>query len=323
MPLSEKPIVSIIVPCYNYGHFLAETLESLKNQTLENWECIVVDDGSTDNTREIAQNFTSKDSRYTYLYQQNAGLSAARNAGILSSKGDYIQLLDADDFIADGKLKEQVELFKKYGSISIVYGEIRYFKTSHPKDLFYTLNGGTEAWMKPFQSHEIFTENLMQNNLFAVNCALIKRAIIRECGYFNTNLKSVEDWEFWVRCALSGYKFLFNDNLNSFAFVRVHGYSMSQNAKFMCESSILARKLLQPVLHSTKLSNKENLKKINRTQLNFLHRKMYDYSFGLGVTIRLNHLFKGYSLLKNWKFIMLEFIHLFNIRLINKFGKHE
>ena len=233
MQINGIPLVSIIVPCFNYGHLVGETLESLQKQTLENWECIVVDDGSSDNTKEIVFKYTSKDQRYSYIYQKNAGLSAARNTGIKAAKGEFIQLLDADDFIAENKLLNQINLLKLHTEISIVYSEVRYFKSDNLDKHFYSLSEGTDPWMKEYSTHETFINALMQNNLFAVNCALFRKEIISNCGLFNTKLKSVEDWEFWVRCSLQHKLFLFDGENDSIALVRIHGSSMSQNLQRM------------------------------------------------------------------------------------------
>ena len=83
-------VVSVVVPAYNYGHFLGETLSDLQKQTYEHWECIIVDDGSTDNTRDVAKEWCLKDKRYRYIFQKNAGLSAARNTGIKNCIGTFI-----------------------------------------------------------------------------------------------------------------------------------------------------------------------------------------------------------------------------------------
>src|SRR3990172_4396851 len=102
------PVVSVIVPCYNHGHFLAEALESVLAQSWQLWECIVVDDGSTDDTRQVVEAFVQIDTRFQYLHQSNQGLSAARNAGIAVCKGSYIQFLDADDMLEEKKLEAQI-----------------------------------------------------------------------------------------------------------------------------------------------------------------------------------------------------------------------
>ena len=105
-----KPKVSIIIPCYNQAKFLPEAIASLQAQTLEDWECIIVDDGSTDNTAETAANWALKDPRIQWIQQNNMGSAAARDVGLRLAKGKYIQFLDADDTITPEKLEKQVDL---------------------------------------------------------------------------------------------------------------------------------------------------------------------------------------------------------------------
>ena len=97
--------ISIIVPCYNQAQYLDECLQSVLEQTYENWECIIVNDGSPDDTEVVAKKWLEKDNRFQYLYKKNGGLSSARNAGIKQAKGVYIQLLDSDDLLQKDKLK--------------------------------------------------------------------------------------------------------------------------------------------------------------------------------------------------------------------------
>ena len=93
------PKISVVVPCYNQGKFLSETLDSVLAQTLQEWECIVVDDGSTDNSADIAKAYCAKDNRIRYVYQENAGPSAARNKGVSQTQAPLIYFLDGDDLI--------------------------------------------------------------------------------------------------------------------------------------------------------------------------------------------------------------------------------
>ena len=92
--------ISVIVPCYQQGEYLSETLNSVLNQTYPYWECIIVNDGSTDNTKEVAALFCQKDNRFHYIEKENQGPSIARNTGINASQGEFILPLDADDIIA-------------------------------------------------------------------------------------------------------------------------------------------------------------------------------------------------------------------------------
>lgn len=109
-----KNLVSIIIPCYNKAAFLGETLRSVLNQTYTHWECILVDDGSTDNTAVIANKYCEKDIRFRYFLKKNQGVSTARNFGIEKSKGDFVIFLDADDILADFSLAKRVEYFNQY-----------------------------------------------------------------------------------------------------------------------------------------------------------------------------------------------------------------
>ena len=105
-----KPTVTIIIPCYNQASFLPRAIASLQAQTLEDWECIIVDDGSTDNTAEVASNMALHDPRVRLFQKLNGGSAGARDMGLRNATGEYIQFLDADDTIAPLKLEKQAAL---------------------------------------------------------------------------------------------------------------------------------------------------------------------------------------------------------------------
>jgi glycosyltransferase involved in cell wall biosynthesis len=107
------PFVSVIIPSYNGAQYLEQSVSSVIKQTHEKLECIIVDDGSTDHTHQLCQNLIKKDSRIKYVYQRNGGPASARNRGIKESKGDWIQLLDADDWLNENKIEFQLEYFCK------------------------------------------------------------------------------------------------------------------------------------------------------------------------------------------------------------------
>src|SRR5689334_5736274 len=115
--MPDAPAISVIVPCYNYGHFLPDAIRSIQAQRFSDWECIIVDDGSQDNTQNVAAQLASKDVRITYVHQSNAGLSAARNKGLSLARGKYIQLLDADDGIAPDKFLLQYQFLETNSKI--------------------------------------------------------------------------------------------------------------------------------------------------------------------------------------------------------------
>lgn len=130
-----NPKVSIIIPCYNQSAFLPKAIVSLQAQTLADWECLIVDDGSTDNTAEVVSNAALKDERIRLVQQLNGGSASARDRGLMEAKGEFIQFLDADDFIAPKKLELQVAQMEQEGleiSYTAFCSEDRQGKQSKP-----------------------------------------------------------------------------------------------------------------------------------------------------------------------------------------------
>ncbi len=121
-------LVTIVVPCYKQAHFLKDSLQSVLEQTYTNWECIIVNDGSPDNTESIAEKWSALDSRFKYIKKDNGGLSSARNAGIAISKGEYILPLDADDVLHQDYLAFLVPELNGNQSLAIVSCNSRFFK---------------------------------------------------------------------------------------------------------------------------------------------------------------------------------------------------
>jgi glycosyltransferase involved in cell wall biosynthesis len=112
-----QPLVSIIVPCYNQQQFVAECLKSILAQTYTHWQCIVINDGSTDDTEAVVKHTIRGDDRFTYLYQPNAGVSAARNVGLARATGDYIAFLDGDDWWHPEFLEKMMALATPHGLV--------------------------------------------------------------------------------------------------------------------------------------------------------------------------------------------------------------
>jgi glycosyltransferase involved in cell wall biosynthesis len=104
----SDPLVSVIIPVYNGSAYIKDTLESVRQQTHENWECFIIDDGSTDDTAAVVRRFIASDERFTYFHQPNKGLSGARNAGLAQIRGRFVQFLDADDVLLPRKLEVQL-----------------------------------------------------------------------------------------------------------------------------------------------------------------------------------------------------------------------
>jgi len=228
---AEDPIVSVIVPAHNYGHLLPETLESVRAQTFANWECIVVDDGSTDDTPQVVVDAAKQDRRIRYFAQAQEGLSATRNRGLSLSRGRYIQFLDADDLLDRTKLERHVEVLDRSDEVDIVYGPTRYFDDGDPgralRDSL--LPGGQAIPELPIGSERELVERLVTRNIMTVAAPLVRSSVFDRVGRFDITLPSLEDWDLWLRCALAGVRFEYVPADEATALIRVHGVSMSAN----------------------------------------------------------------------------------------------
>lgn len=183
--------VSVIIPAYNQGHYLGEAIESVLSQTYQDFEIIVVDDGSADNTSEVAQGFA--DPRIKYVYQENAGLSAARNTGIRYASGAYLTYLDSDDCFLPRKLELLLQAFTADPDLGFVAGQAilidehgeplhRVFDTPLPED----------------------SAQLLLGNPLHVGAVMVRRSWQERVGFFDVSLRSYEDWDMWLRLAWAG-----------------------------------------------------------------------------------------------------------------------
>ena len=255
----SSPVVSVVIPSYNYGHFIHEAIGSIETQTLTTWECIVVDDGSTDSTRDIVLSLAQADSRVKYIHQENRGLSAARNTGLHACSGKYIQLLDADDLIQRRKLEHQASYLDGHPNVDLIYSSMRYFRDDNPTELRHTMSGVNKPWMPEVSgSGADVLPILLRKNFMAAHCPLLRRSVIDKVGVFDEALSSCEDWDYWIRCALQGQFFQFQDFEESLALVRFHRTSMSKNFRRMLEATLTMRRKIEPMLSDPELSKFNN-----------------------------------------------------------------
>jgi glycosyltransferase involved in cell wall biosynthesis len=185
----NQPLVSIIIPTYNYGHYLAEAIESALNQTYKNIETIVVDDGSTDNTESVAKNYPIK-----YVFQKHQGISAAKNHGIKMSRGEFFVFLDADDKLAPEFVTKTLKLMEKPDVGFVRTGSIVYNEDLKIENV----------WMprKPFSKYSLFA-----GWWGALGPVLIRRAAFESLDYgFDTKFKAFEDLDLCFRLLAKGWK---------------------------------------------------------------------------------------------------------------------
>lgn len=174
--------VSIIVPCYNQAEYLGETLNSVINQSYPNWECIIVNDGSSDNSEQIALEYCKKDNRFKYLFQSNQGPSTARNNGIAQTSGEFILPLDGDDIIGETYIEKCVKHFQSHPQTKLVYCKAQLFGAEQG------------AWELPDYNYESF---IWSNSIFC--SAMFCRTDFNNTSGYNPNMRyGLEDWDLWL-----------------------------------------------------------------------------------------------------------------------------
>lgn len=255
--------VSVIIPTHNRGKFLRRTIDSVLKQTYKKYEIIVVDDGSTDNTREIVQTYGKK---VRYIYQKNAGPSAARNKGIKNARGKYIAFLDSDDEFLPDKLKIQMKYLEEHPKCSFLYS---YYYNVDKKGRVLKLREPKKCKKKSELRFLLLTK------VFTVRTStvVVKKEVFEEVGYFNEDYPYSQDWDMWLRIVsqykgncikvpLAKYR-LHNDNRSSKAIKKFHpaiyrhamklyGWSMEDlkklNKKYGSNNSSKSIKTIEKVL---------------------------------------------------------------------------
>ncbi len=174
--------VSIIMPCYNQGKYIEDAINSVKSQTYHNWECIIVDDGSTDDSYEITKNLIENDERFILIHQENSGVCIARNVAVEKASGEFLLPLDADDMIAPTYIEKALNEFNKNEKCKLVYCNLHFFGARN------------SDWILP----EFKYENLLWMNQIFVT-SLIRKSDFLSAGGYNPNMKNgYEDWDFYL-----------------------------------------------------------------------------------------------------------------------------
>lgn len=182
-----EPKVSIITPCFNREKFIGDTLKNLQMMNYQNWECIVVDDDSTDNSAVIVKEMAAKDKRIQYHYQRKSAIPVTKNYAISLSTGKYIFPLDSDDLISPDYIREAVDILENNENVKIVYCQGVYFGTRKGK------------WKLPTYS---FEELLISNCIH--NSAMFRRSDFDKTNGYNPSIFASEEWDLWINMLKSG-----------------------------------------------------------------------------------------------------------------------
>ncbi len=283
------PFFSIIVPCYNQGHFLRKAVESVISQGFQNWEMWIINDGSTDQTGQIAQKLSASDTRIKVITHSNRGLSAARNSGIVVANGRVLHFLDADDWLLPGCLEKLVGKFSNPKVDIFVSGYSYYL-------------GDQVIHSHRFHSEEIPFVRVINANLAPPVSFFVRKEVLESVGDFDTSLKSCEDWDLWIRAAKYGFKIhSINEVLVAYRYV---AGSMSKKPKQMytalCEVSSRAAKVDPRISLSLPLNKDYDINLSKRFKIHFIN--CLGVSLFQGLIEESKSWFEDESAKLNWSF---------------------
>lgn len=235
------PLVSVIIPCHNQAQYLPDALESLLTQSLQDWECIIVDDGSSDNTIEVASAYALRDSRIRLVPQKNRGVAGARNRGIDEAKGDWFQFLDSDDLLLPNKLAIQLNALVNSKGLALSYCDY-FFCDANDVQKRVHKKGDYEHPRLKSDSPTIDmilrweTELSIPIHSFLFDARFFKNTDIR----FDESLPNLEDWDCWMQILLQNPRIVpvhvelivYRQHSNSRSANKVtmwHGYQLALN----------------------------------------------------------------------------------------------
>jgi cellulose synthase/poly-beta-1,6-N-acetylglucosamine synthase-like glycosyltransferase len=199
---SQSPLVSVLTPAYNSAKFIRQTLESALSQTFTNFEMIVIDDGSTDDTRLIADSYAARDPRFRVISQPNGGIAAARNSGMRVARGQYFALLDSDDVWLPCYLADQLAILAAHPEIAVLSANaINFGGVFDGTPLLAT-------WPRRIRHVSLLELVAVEDSLCILS--IFRREVSDAIGGFDATLRRSEDYDLWLRAAAAGYRIAVN-----------------------------------------------------------------------------------------------------------------
>jgi glycosyltransferase involved in cell wall biosynthesis len=261
-----RPLVSVIIPCYMQGQMLPECVASLQAQTYTDWQAIIVNDGSPDNTQDVAASLASVDKRIMVVQKPNGGLSSARNFGLRYADGDYVQFLDADDLLLPGKFEAHLRVAKTSLPSTVTYTD--YFHGDYENPTV-RVDGGRLSCIfimpRPLLD---FAARWEHDFSIPIHAALFPKALLLQITPpFDETLPNHEDWDMWMRLAHQATEFTFIDE--ELATYRYAKHSMSRDPTRMWSGFNMA---IRKNLHLLQ-ADKESVKCLN--YLNYMNDQVH------------------------------------------------
>ncbi|MFD2743032.1 MULTISPECIES: glycosyltransferase family 2 protein [Sphingobacterium] len=221
-----SPVFSIIIPCYNQAAFLEDAIQSLIYQALESWECLIIDDGSPDDTARIAQKWVERDSRIKLFRKENGGLSSARNLGLKYAVGKYIQFLDCDDILKPEKLEFAYTEHKQ--GMQLVVSNFELLKNQIVQKVKHNLG-------QQYLSYDSILVEWDDTFNIPIHCATFSRDIIENLK-FDENVGAGEDWMFWLQVFKRSPRSKYIDKF--LVYYRIHSSSITADMNLMVQQKL-------------------------------------------------------------------------------------
>jgi glycosyltransferase involved in cell wall biosynthesis len=243
--------VSVVIPTYNYGRFLSEAIQSVLDQTYKDFEIIVIDDGSTDNTEEVVNSF--KDSRIRYIYQDHSGVSVAENAGVNAARGEYITGMGADDLYLPRNLEIKVKLLDSRPEIGMVCSDAYLFDNRTGATIGRFWRDDPSHYLVDPQKAALhpIDELIIHGCFIAPQASMMRRTVFEKVGRFDNTLAVCEDWDLLFRIVQHFPIEIIDEPLIK---LRRHDTNMSLNRDTMYVGEVAT---LSKLLHSHSLSKKQ------------------------------------------------------------------
>lgn len=223
----ETPLVSVITPTYNREAFIQKAVDEVLAQSYGNFEHLIVDDGSTDNTRAVLEPYL-QDPRIQYFYQENQGQSVARKSALERAKGDYICFLDSDNYWSRDKLEKQLALFAQHPDADIVYGDIVTIDEQGQEV--------SRENMRRYSGH--IAPHMMKDNCVSMNTAMARRRCFDDLGGTNGKRRVADDYELWLRFSAK-YQYLYVPEYFAYYRVMTNQISSDKTRRFDSNEAIL------------------------------------------------------------------------------------
>jgi glycosyltransferase involved in cell wall biosynthesis len=212
------PLVSFILPCFNRANYLEKCVTSVLNQTLTDLECLIIDDGSSDNTHQISENLVSRDSRVKYFYKENGGVSSARNLGFAKSQGEWIQCLDPDDWIHEDKTRFQLNYLSNGSAENIIfYCDYERVYLDSNQNIIKRETNIVSSLTKEQLIQRLLLPDFLANSPFPLlqQCLLMHRSVFNK-KIFDENLKALQDRDFTLDLLVAGINFVYTPIVGAF-----------------------------------------------------------------------------------------------------------